>query len=304
VSSDARPLESTWRPPFVVDPWLTLSPLRHGRGDPTMRFEPDGIWRAARTAMGPATTHLRFVAGEVQARAWGPGAEAALAGVPRLLGTDDDPDAFVPPAGLLRDLVLRLRGLRFGRCDWMLGPLLPAIIEQKVTGLEAGRAYRGLVRLHGEPAPGPGGLRLPPSPETLAALPYWAYHPLGVEQRRADTIRRAAARAAWLEAGLAGTPAAARERLQHVPGIGPWTAAETVRNAMGDPDAVSVGDYHVPSLVTWALAGEPRGDDARMLELLAPWPGQRARVVRLLELSGMTAPRYGPRFTGRSIASM
>lgn len=293
-----------WRPPYVVDPWLTLAPLRHGRGDPTIRLEADGIWRASRTAAGPATLHLRFVAGEVQAEAWGPGADEALAGLPPLLGAEDDPEAFRPPPGLLRELVARRRGLRFTRTTWIMGSLLPAIIEQKVTGEEAGRSYRGLVRVHGEAAPGPGGLRLPPSPTTLAQLPYWAYHPVGLEQRRADTIRRAAGRADWLEVAAAGTGRAASERLVALPGIGPWTAAETVRTALGDPDAVSVGDFHVPNLVAWLLAGEPRGDDARMLELLAPWPGQRARVVRLLELSGARAPRFGPRHRGRSIASI
>jgi 3-methyladenine DNA glycosylase/8-oxoguanine DNA glycosylase len=297
-------LETRWRPPFTVDPWLTMAPLRHGHGDPTIRFEADGIWRTSRTPDGPATLHLRFVAGEVHVRAWGQGAERAIAGVPRLLGADDDPDAFQPPAGLLADLVAKRRGLRFGRCDWMVGPLLPAICEQKVTGAEASRAYRGIVRAHGEPAPGPMRLLVAPSAATLAGLPYWAYHPFGMEQRRADTIRRAAARAAWLEEGLAGTPAVAMSRLQLIAGIGPWTAAETVRNAMGDPDAVSVGDFHVPNMVAWALAGEPRGDDARMLELLAPYAGQRARVIRLLEASGIRAPRYGPRYQGRSIASM
>lgn len=302
MSEPAR--ETRWRPPFVVDPWLTLAPLRHGAGDPTIRFEPDGIWRTSRTPAGPATLHLRFVAGEVHATAWGPGADVALDGVPRLLGADDDPDAFQPPPGLLRDLVGKRRGLRFGRCDWILGPLLPAICEQKVTGGEASRAYRGIVRAHGEPAPGPARLMVAPSPATLAGLPYWAYHPFGMEQRRADTIRRATGRAAWLEAGLAGTPAEAMARVQQIPGIGPWTAAETVRNAMGDPDAVSVGDFHIPNMVAWALAGEPRGDDDRMLELLAPYAGQRARVIRLLEVSGIRAPRYGPRYQGRSIALM
>ena len=295
---------TTWRPPFAVDPWLTLSPLRHGSGDPTIRLERDGIWRASRTLLGPATVHLRFVAGLVEVSAWGAGAEAAIEGVPRLLGADDDPDAFDPPPGVLRDLVARRRGLRFGRTDWIMGPLLPAIIEQKVTGAEAARSYRGLVRVHGERAPGPGGLLLPPSPATLAALPYWAYHPVGLEQRRADTIRRAAARAAWLEAAVDGPPSAAMTLLQRLPGIGPWTAAEAVRSALGDPDTVSTGDFHLPNLVAWMLAGETRGDDDRMLELLAPYAGQRARVVRLLELSGAQAPRYGPRFAGRSIASM
>jgi len=297
-------MERTWRPPFAVDPWLTLAPLRHGRADPTIRFEQDAIWRAARTPTGPVTLHLRLASGEVFASAWGPGAEVALDGLPRLLGADDDPDAFRPPPGILRELVARRRGLRLTRSGWVLGALLPAIIEQKVTGEEAWRSYRGLVRVHGEPAPGPGRLLLPPAPETLASLPYWAYHPVGLEQRRADTIRRAASRAGWLEDGLAGTPAAAMERLQRLPGIGPWTAAETMRVAIGDPDAISLGDYHVPNLVAWVLAGEPRGDDSRMVELLAPYAGQRARVIRLLELSGQRAPRYGPRFAGRSIASM
>jgi 3-methyladenine DNA glycosylase/8-oxoguanine DNA glycosylase len=88
------------------------------------------------------------------------------------------------------------------------------------------------------------------------------------------------------------------------PGIGPWTVAETTRLAHGDPDAVSVGDYHIPNLVAWALAGEPRADDARMLELLEPYRGQRGRVQRLLEASGIRAPRYGPRLAPRRIADL
>jgi 3-methyladenine DNA glycosylase/8-oxoguanine DNA glycosylase len=80
-----------------------------------------------------------------------------------------------------------------------------------------------------------------------------------------------------------------------MPGIGPWTAAEVVRLALGDPDAVSVGDFHLPNLVSWLLAGEPRGTDERMLELLAPYAGHRGRVQLLLEASGAHAPRYGPR---------
>ena len=185
----------------------------------------------------------------------------------------------------------------------MLESLVPAILEQKVTGDQARRAWRMLIAGHGEPAPGPPEfrLRLPPSPEVLAALPYYAYHPFGVERRRADLIRRVATRAAWFEAITELPIAAAHERLTSVPGIGPWTAAEVAVRALGDPDAVSVGDFHLPNLVAWALAREPRGDDARMLGLLEPWRGERARVVRLLELSGIQAPRYGPRLTPRRI---
>ena len=185
-----------------------------------------------------------------------------------------------------------------------MASLLPAIVEQKVTGREAQRTWRSIVLRYGRPAPGPGRLYLPPEPAFLARVPYFAMHPLGLEQRRAVTLIRAAERADWLEQAVRLPSHDAMARLRTIPGVGPWTAAETVRAALGDPDAVSLGDYHTPSLVAWALAGEPRGDDARMLELLEPFRGQRARVVRLLELSGLRPPRYGPRYAGRSIAAM
>jgi 3-methyladenine DNA glycosylase/8-oxoguanine DNA glycosylase len=170
-----------------------------------------------------------------------------------------------------------------------------------------------MVLRFGKPAPGPGDgpagdraprLWLAPEPTTLARVPYHELHPVGLEQRRADIIRRVARRAAWLEeAGSLPAPEAFA-RLTAVPGVGRWTAAETARSAFGDPDAVSVGDFHLPHLVSWALAGEARGDDGRMLELLEPYRGQRARAVRLLELSGITAPRFGPRVRPRSIAAI
>ncbi|MGH2393265.1 MAG: DNA-3-methyladenine glycosylase 2 family protein, partial [Candidatus Limnocylindria bacterium] len=135
----------------------------------------------------------------------------------------------------------------------------------------------------------------------LAGLPYFAYHPFGLERRRADIIRRAGRLGARLEDCA---PAQANRLLASVPGIGPWTIAEVRRVAFGDPDAVSVGDYHLPSLVAWALAGEPRADDARMLELLEPYRGQRGRVQLLLEASGIQPPRYGPRLAPRRIADL
>ena len=40
--------------PTPIDLPLTLGPVAHGRGDPTIRIGPDGIWRATRTPDGPA----------------------------------------------------------------------------------------------------------------------------------------------------------------------------------------------------------------------------------------------------------
>jgi 3-methyladenine DNA glycosylase/8-oxoguanine DNA glycosylase len=179
--------------------------------------------------------------------------------------------------------------------------LLRNILEQKVTGKEAYRAYAATVRHFREPAPGPVPLLLPPEPAAVAATPYWTFHRFGVEQRRADTLARAALAADRLE--RCQDAAEATVRLTAIPGIGPWTAAEVVRVVYGDADAVSVGDFHIPNTVAWALAGEPRGDDARMLELLAPFAGHRGRVCLLLEAAGFAAPRFGPRMPIRSFAS-
>jgi 3-methyladenine DNA glycosylase/8-oxoguanine DNA glycosylase len=296
--------ETDLRLPFPVDIRLTLAPLRHGPGDPTMRSMPGELWRATRTSAGPVTVRLRAIGDRVRASAWGPGADVAIEGLPRLLGADDDPAALHLPAGPLRELARRFPGLRFGRTDAVMEALVPAVIEQKVVGVEAQRSYRGLVLRFGERAPGPGDLWLAPRPEVLARIPAFRLHPLGLEGRRATILARAADHAPWLEQATRLTPAEALGRLQAIHGIGPWTAAETMRVAIGDPDAVSVGDYHLPSLVSWVLSGDPRGDDARMLELLEPYRGQRARLVRLLELSGWRPPRRGARMPLRSIATL
>lgn len=299
-TGDGSAIDRLVRLPFEVDAALTMGPLRHGPRDPTIRFEGPLAWWASRTADGPASLRLAPVRDGWRVMAWGPGAERAAAGVPRLLGAEDDPGDLVLPRGPLRDLARRLPGLRFGRSDAVLASLVPAVIEQKVTGLEAQRTYRRLVLRYGEPAPGPGGLYLPPAAAVLAGLPYYELHPLGLEQRRAVTLIRAAREADRLESAVDLPPEQALALLRSVPGVGAWTAAETARPAFGDPDAVSVGDFHLPHLVCWVLAGEPRGDDARMLELLEPYRGQRARLVRILELSGIVPPRHGPRMPTRS----
>jgi 3-methyladenine DNA glycosylase/8-oxoguanine DNA glycosylase len=284
----------------------TLAPLSRSPYDLTIRLATGRAWRATRNADGPATLALTHDGETLRAEAWGPGAERALDGVPALLGLDREP---VPiPAGnpLIAQLARRLPGIRIPRSGAILESLVPAILEQKVTGDEARRAMTRLIRLHGEPAPGPPewNLRVGPSAATLAALPYYAYHPFGIERRRAELIRRVASRAAWFEAIVDLPLPEAYARLTAVPGIGPWTAAETALRALGDTDAVSVGDFHLPNLVAFALAGEPRANDLRMLELLEPYRGQRALVIRLLELSGIRAPRYGPRLSPRSIEAI
>ena len=282
----------------------TLRQLTFSRWDPCARFVDGAFWWAVRTPDGPATLCLRREEDGLIATGYGAGAGWVVERADAVAGLRDDVTGFAEVAGahpVVAELARTYRGLRLPATGRVFARLLRAVCEQKVTGKEAYRAYAAIVRRFGEPAPGPVRLRVPPAPEVLAATPYWAFHPLGLEQRRADTLCRAAACADRLERCADAGEATAR--LTAIPGIGPWTAAEVVRTAYGDPDAVSVGDYHIPNTVAWALAGEPRGDDARMLALLEPFRGHRGRVCVLLETAGVSAPRFGPRMPLRSFAS-
>lgn len=287
-----------------IDPTLTVAALWRGPADRQMAFEGSTVLMATRTPAGAATVRMRFGRGEAWIEAWGPGAEDALDRVPGMIGALDDAPVLATPDPVIRGLLRRLGGMRMTRSAAVFEALVPTITGQKVSGIAAGRSFGALLRRFGEPAPGPFRLLVPPAPDDLRRQPYHAFHTLGLERRRADAIRNAAAEADRLEGIQDLPPAEARRRLLSVPGVGPWSAAETMRLALGDPDAVSVGDYNVPHLVCWALAGEPRGTNARMLELLEPYRGQRARVVRLLELSGRWPPRFGPRIRLRSIAGI
>ena len=284
----------------------TLSPLRRGGADPTVRMAAREVWRATRTPAGPGTERLALdVDGVLEVEAWGPGAEWLVDRAPVLAGELDDASGFRPDQPLLRDLHRLHPGLRMCRSEAVFEAAVASILEQRVTGTEAWRGWRALVRGLGEPAPGPlPGLLLPPEPAVLAGARYPVFHTYGVERGRAETVRRAAAHAARLEEAVELPLDAARRRLRALPGIGPWTAAEVAVVALGDADAVSVGDYHLPHVVSWALAGEPRGTDERMLELLEPYRGHRARVLRLLLVAGVAPPRRGPHLALRDVARM
>ncbi|MEO3808696.1 DNA-3-methyladenine glycosylase 2 family protein [Sphaerisporangium sp. B11E5] len=304
--------ERRWRPEGPLDVVGTLMPHRRGSGDPAWQRAPDGaIWRTSRTPDGPGT--LRVSAhpreGLVLGRSFGPGAEWMLDTLPQLLGAADplaDFRALMDRLGaggheLVRELARRYGDLRVGRTLRVFEALVPAVLEQKVVGREARRAWRWLLTRYGDPAPGPvpAGMRVCPPPEVWRTIPSWDWHRAGVEGVRARTIINAAPHAGKFESA---TSQEADRLLRALPGIGVWTSAETRQRAHGDPDAVSVGDYHIPSLVGWSLTGT-RTDDTGMLNLLAPYQGHRHRIVRLLELGGTRPPARGPRMAARDYRS-
>ncbi len=280
-----------------IDLRRSLAPLVSSAQDPSIRVRPDRVVRAAWTPEGPATVDLRRI-GErrFSAEADGPGRRWMLDNAPGLVGADDDLDGFDPSLHPIVDRAHRRRpDLRIVRSGQLQDLLVPTILAQRVTGAEAARAWTRILRRWGSPAPGVQGLRLPPPLEALAAQPYWAFHRLGVERSRAQRISAACRMLARAFAHGREGPGDSEELLAKLPGVGPWTAALVARSALGDADAVEVGDFHVKHHVTYALTGRPRGTDDEMLELLAPFPGHRGRVVRLLT----SVMRHAPAFAAR-----
>jgi 3-methyladenine DNA glycosylase/8-oxoguanine DNA glycosylase len=259
----------------------------------------EGWWRAMRTPEGSGTVLVRRSGDGVAVDAWGPGAGWMLEGAAELLGLHDDPARWVPEHPKVADLHRRSPGVRFGRTRMVFEAAIVAVLGQKVTGKEAAGGLVGMTRRFSEPAPGPHpGLWLPPHPWRLAEAAYHDFHDLGIEKKRADTVRRLAAKAERIDRMSTAPLIEARRFLARFPGVGEWTVAETLVISHGDVDAVSVGDYHLKNIVSWHLAGEERGSDQRMLELLEPFRPNRGRVVRLLEHAG--APqRKGPRMAVR-----
>jgi 3-methyladenine DNA glycosylase/8-oxoguanine DNA glycosylase len=250
---------------------------------------------------GPVTVRVRIDAraAAVTVDAWGPGQSWVAEHAAGISGVADAPDEFRPVPGLVAALQCRLRGMRFLRMGCVLDIAVPTILEQRVTSLEARRSWHGLVRRHGTAAPGDPehmpALLLPPPAARLANLPDWEWRQLGVEGRRSETVRRAAAATARLDEAAAVDITTLERRLRAVNGVGPWTAAHVTHLVAGDADAVPTGDWHLPNHVAFALAREARADDARMLELLEPFRPHRARAWRLI-VAGTRAPeRRAPR---------
>ncbi len=294
--------------PGPASPGLTLSPLRRGRADPCYHDAADGsIWRTSLMRTGAVTMRIsRGAPDTVDCEAWGAGAAEFLETLPAQLGADDDASRFDPQEPTVAAAWRNVPHLRLGRTGRVLEALMPAILEQRVVGKDARRAWRRLVTRYGAPAPGPAPahLRVPPTPEAWRRIPSWEFHRANVDPGRARTMIGCAQRADSLERLVDRPPDAARAALMSLPGVGIWTAAETAQRAFGDADALSVGDYHLAKVVGRTLLGHPI-DDPQMVELLEPLRPHRHRAVRLLEVSGMTVnPRFGPRLSIPNLADL
>lgn len=306
VSEPVRSRRSVWRAARPVDVDATWGPLRRGSRDPTWKRRGAWVFRGIRTPAGPATLALTSRPGQedVMAQTWGSNASMdwLLDRLPVMLGENDDPSGFTVHHEVLRRPWRARAGWRVPNTGLVMESLVPAIIEQKVTGAEAFAGQRALMWRFGEPAPGVGGqigLRVPPSPERLVTIPSWEWIQMGISPQRSEVVVKVARVAARLEEFAVSNPEEACRRMRAVPGVGLWTVAEVAHRALGNADAVSFGDYHVAKNIGWALTGTETDDNAAA-ELLAPYRPHRYRVQRLVEMAGFSRPRRGPRMGPRT----
>ncbi len=287
--------------PGPVSPGHTLAPHRRGPHDPCFQIVDGAIWRTSLQRSGPVTARIaRTAADTVECQAWGDGAQEFCDNLPALLGADDDAGGFRPEDPVIALAQSRVPHLRIGRTGRVLEAIIPAVLEQRVQGVDAFRSWRLLITKFGSPAPGPAPerMRVPPPAEVWRTVPSWEFHRANVDPGRARTVVACAQRADALERQTD------RDAWISLPGVGVWTAAETAQRALGDTDALSVGDYHLSTMIGWTLLGHPIDDDA-MVELLEPLRPHRYRAVRLLEVSRLaTLPRRGPRLPVQRISGL
>ena len=286
--------------PEAYDLRRTMAASRMGKYDPTLRLEHGAMALALRTPEGPASLAVEQRGRRLVVHGFGDGAPWLMPLAAKLLGLEDDPGAFEPEGGVVRKLWRQYPGIHLPTFPRIFHRVVQVTLLQLVTWQEACSSWGKLVRKLGAPAPGPVELRLPPDPRGLASTPDYALIALGVRPKQARTIRRVAKYASRIEEaastsmGSLGAETLA-QRLGAIRGIGPWTIAYVQGTALGAPDALLLGDYNLPDTIAYLLAGEERASEERMVELLEPYRGHRFRVIRLVWMHGVTAPRRGPR---------
>ena len=275
--------------------------------DPTVRVTEGHVIRVTIGPTGTLVSDLRELAdGSIEHTDFRDSTTTRIDNHP-LFGDSDTGHDLIPVHPRVAGAMSRFGDFRIACTGTPYHDLLPAVLAQRVTAREATGQWRQLCQRWGEKVSHSGMVLFsPPAPDVLEAIPYTALHELGIDRRRADALRSVARHGERLVAGWRPDLVAAERTLSLtlIPGVGQWTAAVAGWTAFGDADALEVGDFHAKNTVAYALTGAHRGTDEEMCTLLAPYRGQRQRVLHWLRMAGHRAPAHGPRRRILSIARL
>jgi 3-methyladenine DNA glycosylase/8-oxoguanine DNA glycosylase len=277
-----------------LDLAMTMGLIGMSARDPSFRVVGrDTVVFATNTPCGAASARFARQGRKLVIDAWGDGAAHVLARAAPLAGLHDRPLEFAPDHQGLAALVRRYPGLRLTAGADPVEIAMHAVFGQRVTSHEARQSWSRFARRYGEAAPGPLGLTAPPRAEVVARLRRDDLLRVGLDLHRSRALIALAGEADRLRAAI-GDVDRVSARLRTLPGIGPWTVALVRHFSYGDARAVPLDDWHIGRDLCFALSGQMRGDDARMLELLAPFAGNEGRVWRLISAAGIHHPRRAP----------
>ncbi len=286
----------------------TLAPLRHGRGDPTIRFEPAASSgeRHARPR-DPHACVSRPAAGWLAGHGLGTGQRARRRRRCRgCWGPRTTRPRSSLPAGPLRELSATVPATCASGAATPSWPrsCRPSSSRRSPAARRSAPGARSCSATASR-RPDRAACTCRRSRPSLRALPYFELHPLGLEQRRAVTLIRAAERADWLEEA---TRLAARGR------HGPPPDRSRRRSLDGGRDG--------PRRARRSRRREPRRLPHARASCAGRWPASRAATTRACSSSSsptaasepassgcsssraLQPPRYGPRYAGRSIAAL
>ncbi|HUP76171.1 MAG TPA: hypothetical protein VM282_24265 [Acidimicrobiales bacterium] len=277
-----------------LDLAMTMGLIGMSSRDPSFRvFGRDDVAFATNTPSGAASARFRRRDDVLVVDAWGEGCAHVLARAATLAGLHDRPLEFAPDHPALAALVRRFAGMRLTAGTDPIEIAMHAVFAQRITAHEARRSWSRFAHRYGVAAPGPLGLTAPPRPEIVARLCRDDLLHVGLDFHRSRALMALAREAGRLRATIDDVESVSA-RLRTLPGIGPWTIGLVRHLAYGDARAVPLDDWHIGRDLCFALSGQLRGDDARMLELLAPFAGNEGRVWRLISAAGIHHPRRGP----------
>jgi 3-methyladenine DNA glycosylase/8-oxoguanine DNA glycosylase len=278
-AQDPRGLGGTLRGP-EVDLTSSMALQQLGRDDPSASSTSSSFSKVHYGSDGKIVYHtLTECADGLDVRVQGETAERWLGFWQNQFPLRDGLETFVPQHPMVRHLAQLFPALRIVAVPWLFDVAVGAILQQRVSAFSAFADFRKITLRFGTPTA--WGVAFP-SARQLAAIPAFELQSLGVDVKRAQTLRALAKSELRRPLIQFEQVSALRAHLIAITGIGPWTTEMIAGFGKGCTDALPLGDLHLPALVSRALAREPSGSDSRMTELLEGYRGQRFRVVRLL----------------------
>jgi 3-methyladenine DNA glycosylase/8-oxoguanine DNA glycosylase len=204
------------------------------------------------------------------------------------IGVDEDLSEFrasIRGDRMLEPLIRRFPDVRPRRRPWPWEALAWAVTSQLIEAVRAAAIQRRIVRRWG-PRIGNGraALRDVPCAEVIAGRAPAELQAADLSAGRSVALRKVGAIVAREGCNLSDSRS--DQRLQEVPGIGPWTVQCLGLSGRGDPDSLPAGDLAYVKLVG-RLMGEGRRATVEEVErFYAPYAPYRA-LAGVLSLRGL-----------------